>query len=232
MIFVEIKEFPDNVIITTASQIPPEKIELFLDEVVDVEKRTWPDELQASREKFASRIKVFDEGFIVARANGRALGVSTAQINFYDPSKSPTWDELTDSGFLIKSHNKDGDALYVASVGVAADSQGIGIGGKLVESQKELAKKLGLKYLFLGARIPDFDAYCKENEEVSAEEYLALKNEKGEPVDPEIRFYSRQGLNPTKLIPNSEPDDQKRGYGVNMDWEDNKLRSSILRFVN
>src|SRR5258708_23426997 len=100
MIFVEIKESPDNVTITTASQIPPEKIELFLDEVVDVEKRTWPDELQASREKFASRLKVFPEGFIVARANGRALGVSTAQITFYDPSKSPTWDELTDSGFL------------------------------------------------------------------------------------------------------------------------------------
>jgi len=222
MIFVEMKESPDNVTITTASQIPPEKIELFLDEVVDVEKRTWPDELQASREKFASRLKVFPEGFIVARANGRALGVSTAQITFYDPSKSPTWDELTDSGFLMKSHNKDGDALYVASVGVAADSQGIGIGGKLVESQKELAKKLGLKYLFLGARIPGFDAYCKEHGEISAEEYLALKNEKGEPVDPEIRFYSRQGLIPTKLIPNFEPDDQSRGYGVTMVWENKK----------
>lgn len=215
---VETGDSSASVVIAPASRVIPENTESFLEEVVDVERRTWPPELQASKEKFASRLKVFPEGFVVARSKERAVGVSTSQIVVYDPSKSPTWDELTDNGFIAKTHDPKGDALYVASVGVAGDSQGMGVGGKLVEAQKELAKRLGLKYLFLGARIPGYDAYCKEHGEITAQDYLDLKNEKGEPVDPEIRFYSRQGLRPAKLIPDFEPDDQSRGYGVTMVW--------------
>jgi ribosomal protein S18 acetylase RimI-like enzyme len=120
---------------------------------------------------------------------------------------------------IEKTHNLQGNALYVVSVGVGIDAQGRGVGGKLVQSQLELAKKLGLKYLFLGARAPGYDAYCKNNGEISAEEYLKLKNDKGETTDPEVRFYERQGLHLARIVPNFEPDSQSRDFGIVMVWE-------------
>ena len=116
------------------------------------------------------------------------------------------------------AHVPDGNALYVVSIGVDPETQGMGIGGKLLNAQKELAKKLGLSVLFLGARIPGYDKYCKENAEISIEEYVKLKNDKGESLDPEIRFYERNGLKLEQIKPDFEPDDQSRGYGALMVW--------------
>ncbi len=193
--------------------------EEFLNQVIEAEKSAWPPELQATRQKFESRLKLFPQGFVIVRDNGKIKGVSTSQITTYDPNSSRTWDEITDDGMIEKTHNPQGDSLYVVSVGVSANAQGKGIGGVLVKSQIELARKLGLKYLFLGARVPGYDAYCRQNGDMSMEDYLKVKNEKGDTFDPEIRFYERQGLHPAKIIPNFEPDRQSRDFGVVMLWE-------------
>lgn len=205
--------------IESASKIQDAQKEEFLNQVIEAEKSAWPLELQATRQKFESRLKLFPQGFAVVRDNGEIKGVSTSQITTYDPNSSRTWDEITDNGMIETTHNPDGNALYVVSVGVSADTQGKGIGGMLVKSQIELTKKLGLKYLFLGARVPGYDAYCRQNGDVSIEDYLKVKNEKGDSFDPEIRFYERQGLHPSKIIPNFEPDSQSRDYGIVMLWE-------------
>lgn len=212
-------KMPQGIIIEPATSIIDDQREDFLDRVIEAEKKTWPLELQASREKFESRLNLFPEGFFVVKTDNKIHGVTTSQITVYDPSSSRTWDEVTDNGMIAATHNQDGDALYVVSVGVTADSQGKGIGGMLVKSQIELTKKLGLKYLFLGARAPGYDAYCKVYGDISIEDYLELKNEKGEVIDPEIRFYQRQGLSIAKVISNFEPDVQSRDYGVVMLWE-------------
>lgn len=208
-----------NIVTESAVSVPSDQVSSFLDDVVAVEKSAWPPELQASREKFASRLRVFPDGFFVVRVDGKVKGVTTSLITTYDPSVTRTWDEITDNGMIEKTHDPSGNALYVASVGVSADSQRLGVGGRLVKPQIDLAKKLGLKFLYLGARIPGYDEHCKKNGDVSVEDYLKIKNEKGETLDPEIRFYERQGLHPAKVIPNFEPDVQSRDHGVVMLWE-------------
>jgi|SRR3989338_10649262 len=209
----------NNMEVESALNISPADKDDFLEQVMEVERSAWPPELQASKQKFESRFNIFSQGFFVVRLDGKIKGVATSQITTYDETSSHTWDEITDNGMIGKTHNPQGNALYVVSVGVGADVQGRGVGGKLVQSQLELAKKLGLKYLFLGARAPGYDAYCKKNGETSMEEYLKLKDDDGETWDPEIRFYERQGLHPAKIIPNFEPDVQSRDYGVVMLWE-------------
>jgi GNAT superfamily N-acetyltransferase len=204
------------------SEIPKEKREEFLDKLLEVEESAWPEELRADREKFKSRLEVFPEGVVAVFAGEKILGFSTAQIVDYDPDFYGTWNEITDNGAIKKTHNPQGDSLYVVSVATRKDAQGKGIGGKLVEAQKELVKKKGLARLFLGARIPGYAAYCRENGDISVEEYIELKNEKGEPLDPEIRFYKRHGLLPKKVIPNFEPDEASRDFGVVMVWENKK----------
>jgi len=208
-----------TITIESAKNLSRGDVESFLEEVMEVEKSAWPPELQASKEKFASRLNVFPEGFLVVKVNGKIKGVTTSLITTYNQSTGQTWREVTDNGMIKKTHDPSGDSLYVVSVGVSSDLQGQGIGGKLVQSQLELAKKLGLKYLYLGARIPGFDAYCKQYGTISPEEYLKIKNEKGETYDPEIRFYERQGLRAVKIISNFEPDAQSRDFGVVMLWK-------------
>lgn len=209
----------NNVQIESVTNIPQEKLQEFLNEVMVVESSAWPKELQAERRKFESRFEIFPRGFLVAKINGKVKGVSTSQITYYDPSKIQTWNQTTDSGMIKNTHNPKGDSLYVVSIAVSQDVQGKGIGASLMERQKELARELGLKNLVLGARIPSYDSYCKENGSISVEDYLKLKNDRGEPVDPEIRFYMRQGLKPVKIVPDFEPDDASRNYGVVMVWD-------------
>lgn len=209
----------NNMVVESALNISPANKDDFLEQVMEVERSAWPPELQASKAKFESRFNIFPQGFFAVRLDGKIKGVTTSQLTTYDPSATRTWDEITDNGMIEKTHNPHGNALYVVSVGVGTDAQGKGVGGKLAQSQLELAKKLGLKYLFLGARAPGYDAYCREHGDVSIEEYLKLKNEKGGTLDPEIRFYERQGLHSAKIIPNFEPDPQSRDFGVVMVWE-------------
>lgn len=218
------KEMPTDLIIESATSVPEGKKKDFLNEVVEVEKSVWPSELRATREKFESRATLFPQGFIVAELDGKIKGLTTSEITTYDLSTDKTWNEITDNGTLKATHNSLKDSLYVVSVGVSPDSQGMGIGGRLVRSQIDLAKQLGLKRVFLGARVPGYNQYCKKNGEISVEDYLKLKNEEGEAIDPEIRFYQRQGLNPVKIVANFESDASSRNYGVVMVWENNLVK--------
>lgn len=216
----------NNVTIESAKSISPSNEGEFLDEVMRVEESAWPPELQATKEKFTSRLHVFPEGFFVAKVDGKIQGVTTSQITTYDPVASKTWDEITDNGMIVRTHNPSGDALYVVSVGVAKKAQGNDIGSKIVEIQKELTIKLELKCLFLGARIPCYDNYCKEHGELNIEDYLKLKDNDGEALDPEIRFYNRCGLEVRKIISKFEPDIESRNYGVVMVWENPSVQTS------
>lgn len=208
-----------NVVIESAKSSSIVDEGKFLDGVMEVERSAWPPELQATKEKFASRLHIFPEGFFVAMINGKIGGVTTSQITAYDASVSKTWDEITDNGMIAKTHAPGGNALYVVSVGVAKEAQGNKVGGRIVEEQKKLAIKLGLRYLYLGARTPGYDNYCKENGELSIEEYLELKDSDGEALDPEVRFYNKCGLEVRKIISEFEPDIDSRNYGAVMVWE-------------
>ncbi len=212
----------DQISIVSAADIPADQKEEFLDQVVEVEQKAWPPELQAPREKFETRFNLFPEGFFVAIRDGKIVGVTTSQITTYNAGVHKTWDEITDNGRIEGTHDRNGEGLYVVSVGVSSDAQGGGVGGKLVAAQKELTKKLGKKYLFLGARMPGYDDYCETHGELPAQEYLRLgggKPGKEETYDPEIRFYQRQGLDPVNVVPNFEPDAESRNFGVVMMWK-------------
>lgn len=212
----------DQVTIMSATDVSSDQKDEFLDQVIEVEQKAWPPGLQASREKFERRFELFPEGFFVARRDGGIVGVSTSEIITYDAGANKTWDEVTDDGMIEGTHDPSGEGLYVVSVGVSPDVQGGGIGGKLVQAQKDLTQKLGLKYLYLGARIPGYNEYCEKHGEIPVIEYLRLgggKPDKVERYDPEIRFYERQGLELIKVIPNFEPDTESRDFGVVMMWK-------------
>lgn len=189
------------------------QIKNILSEVMRVEKETWPEEIRAPREKFESRAEIFPQGFQLGFVNNKLWGVSTAEIIDFNPKKPCTsWEKITDNGWIKKTHNPKGNALYVISVGVSPKAERRGIGTALLEAQKEIAQKLNLKYLVLGSRAPGFHAY-----KGSIQQYLKEKNANQESIDPLIRFYERAGLKIIKIVPNyMEDDPESRNYGAIM----------------
>lgn len=213
-----IQKSSSRISIQSAKNLVLDKKDIFIKEVLEVEESAWPAELRASKEKFLSRLAVFPDGFFVALINGKIKGVTTSQITHY-PSSTNTWDEITDNGFIAKTHDSKKNALYIVSVGVAADAQGIGVGGMLLEAQKNLVFQRNLECLFLGARIPGYDKYCRKHGEVSIKEYMILRDNQGESIDPEVRFYERKELQVVKILSDFEPDKESRNYGAIMLWE-------------
>jgi|SRR3989344_3322202 len=186
-----------------------------LDEVLELENKIWPLGTRAPREKFESRLKIFPKGFILVYKDGSLIGASTSQIINYDGSTITSWEEITDNGW-IRNHNPNGNALYVVSIGSISRRGG---GSALVQAQKNLAKELNLSFLVLGSRIPGYDSYCREHGEINIGEYVKLLRDDGEPLDPELRFYTRNGLSLQEIRSNyMEDDKESRNYGAIMLW--------------
>ena len=193
-----------------------------LNDVVRLENEIWPEGTRATKDKFESRLKIFPQGFFLALADKDIIGVSTSEIINYDLKNPPkSWEEVTDNGY-IRNHNPYGNAIYVVSIGAISRRGG---GSALVQAQKDLAQRLNLEFLVLGARIPGYDAYCKEHGDINIKDYIKLKREDGELIDPELRFYTRNGLKIFKIVPSyMEDDKESRNYGAIMVWKNPRLR--------
>jgi ribosomal protein S18 acetylase RimI-like enzyme len=215
------KEMVTNFQIQRMSELLAADRAKMLDEVVRVEKETWPEEVQAPREKFEARAELFPEGFLLISTPDLGLvGVSTAEIINFDPSNPPhSWEDVTDWGWIRKTHSTDGNALYLVSVGASPRAKGLGVGTDLVRQQIEFARQRGLSYMVLGARIPGYAAYHQAHQEVTIEQYVALKREDEALIDPELRFYTRAGMRLDKVMPNyMEDDPESENYGAIMVW--------------
>lgn len=192
-----------------------------LSELIRVEEEAWPPEVRATQEKFASRLDIFPEGIFLGYSDEILRGALTSEIIEYDVDNPPTsWEKITDNGYIKATHNKNGNALYVVSLGVSKFAQGKGLGSQLLEEAKRFAQERGLDFLVLGARIPGYHRFHEEHPTVDIEQYLKTKNENQDPIDSEIRFYARNGLRVLKTVPNyMEDDPESENYGAVMIWE-------------
>ncbi len=186
--------------------------------ILDLENRIWPPGTRAPKEKFERRLSIFPDGFFLAFRNKELIGASTSQIICYSHENPPkSWEIVTDDGYIEKTHNLKGNALYIVSLGAISRS---GAGSALLSKQKGLAQGLGLQYLVLGARIPGYDEYCRNTKEISIELYASIKRSDGLPHDLELRFYIRNGLQIKNIVSNYMEDDaESRNYGAIMVWK-------------
>ncbi len=222
---MEQKERYDRVSVMSMADMEEEKRPLLLEEVMRVETEAWPEEVRATIDKFESRLAVFPQGFFLGKVAPYGLmGVSTSEIIDFDYHLPPTsWEEITDNGYIRATHKPTGNALYVVSVGVSRKVEKLGIKGvgtALISAQKELATRLGLNFVVLGARISGLGSFASSHPQVLVEDYLRLKRGNGETLDPEIRFYERNGFKVLKVVPNyMENDPESLNYGAVMVWE-------------
>jgi len=191
-----------------------------IDRITEIERKTWGDSGAADAQKLKSRIEIFPNGILVAELDNKIIGVVATEIINYDDwgNKNFTWYDVTDNGFIKKTHNPHGDMIYGVDLSVIPDAPP-NIGTKLLECIGKLAIRYNFKGGMLGGRIPN---YHKFSSQYSPEEYIKqkIKTKNGlEPLDPEIRFYLRANLKIMKVMPDYFQDPESLDYGILLLWE-------------
>lgn len=187
-------------------------------EIIKVEKRAWPEGGAATATQFESRIKTFPEGVMIAIVDSRVAGVVAGEIvtSTYLEKDGTSWSDITDDGFIKRSHDPDGDALFGVDLSVDPDYRNSGVGRALLLEIGKMAIRKNLKMGILGARMPDYHKYSKD---VKPEAYIRQRSSDGRLIDPELRFYEKSGLEFVKVVPNYFPDKDSLDYGVLTVWK-------------
>ena len=199
--------------------------------IYELEKRVW-GKTGATQEMINSRLSVFPEGAYVATEGPKIIGVVFFEI--IDSKKSyKTWYDYTDNGLIQKSHKSDGDKIFGIDLSVSDEFTGQGTGTNLLLTVADYSIKHGLKGGFLGGRMPLY--YKHKN--MAPGDYIKYRDDKGRLVDPELRFYTRAGLEIAKVLPNYFEDPQSNNYGVLLEWANpfynikNRTARSIAAFA-
>jgi len=180
----------------------------------------WPEDQRAGSEKIISRLERFPEGFFVVIVDGEIVAVTTSTLVTYEPSdlsKYQTWEQCTNDGFLFPlADYGDYNANYIVSSGIMKAFRRAGIREAMIKTHLGLAKTLGMKYTLTGGMIPGYDAYCRENGDIPAEEYAFMQKD-GKPIDPTLRKVGAVGLtlpDERHLIKDFYVSPESRNYGA------------------
>ena len=134
-------------------------------EYLDLEKIAWKgtEITPISKEIFSSWIDIFPEGCKKAiNHKGKIVGVIASQICNFNPhshDSQKSFNELTDSGMILRTHNSSGDSIYI----VTNSAVQAGAGYKLMGSLCSLTQKMEKKYCLGSCRLPGLATACIEH---------------------------------------------------------------------
>lgn len=166
-------------------------------------------------EHLISHLAHFPEGQFCAEYEGEIIGsCSSLIINFDEYDDRHTWQDITDDGY-ITNHNPDGLNLYGIEVMVHPEYRRMKIGHRLYEARKDLARRLNLKSIIIGGRIPNYHKYA---EEMTARAYVEQVT-RHQIYDPVLSFQLMNGFTLMRINPNYLPDDTASiKYATLMQW--------------
>ncbi len=164
--------------------------------IMDVEK-SWPEGGRATADIFLARLEKFPQGFYVTERDDRLVATITACPRCYDPMDLAlfgSWDRATNRGYLDDvGALEDYNALYIVSGVIAKDARGGDIFERMINTEVELARSLGLRFVIAGAVIPGYAKYREKHAGVSAEDYAFLRRG-SHPLDPLLSMYDEIGF--------------------------------------
>jgi ribosomal protein S18 acetylase RimI-like enzyme len=187
-----------------------------LPSIYQVERRSYPPELQATHKAIKYRMEIFD--IWVAEKNKKIVGFFTCVPAFIPKPetmgrkflqyRNPHYKKWFDDYRKGKKFN----ALYITSTAVASNHQGEGIGKTLVKVSLVLAKKYKFKYRVSILRIPGYAEYYKKTRK-SAEKYIQEITQ-GKQKDRFLNLYLGLGFKLGKTLQQYEPDRSSKNFGV------------------
>ena len=175
----------------------------------------FPPDLLWNEEQLRNHITLYPQGALCVEIDGEIAGSMTGMLTTFDPGHPEhAWDEVTDEG-SIRTHNPDGDSLYVVDIGIKPKFRKLKLGRLLMEAMYERVVADGLERLIGGGRMPGYHHHA---EKMTAEEY-SEKVLSGELRDPVISFLLSCGRMPVAVVPNYLDDEESRNYALLMEWK-------------
>ncbi|MBH0229504.1 GNAT family N-acetyltransferase [Halobacillus yeomjeoni] len=186
--------------------------------LIEIQKKAFPppfpSELWWTKEQLENHIRTFPEGCLCIEVDGVVAGSMTTMMTSFDEKNlSHTWEEKTADG-TMKTHDPNGNIMYVIDLCVDPDYRSIGLGRQLTQAMYETVVQLGLKKLIGGARMPRYHKYVQE---LTPEEYVNLVIN-SEIHDPVISFLLKSGRSPIEPIKNYIEDEESCNYGLLTEW--------------
>jgi GNAT superfamily N-acetyltransferase len=184
----------------------------------EVDRQSWPTSLATSVEGFRSRIEAFPSGQLVADSDGRIVGAAGAQrvTRAFFNAHIRDYDLVTDSDRFTASHDSHGEIYQLIGVGVAPEFRGGRLGRQLVDRQIAYARSLAGIERIMGFTRP---AGFRKHQQLSIDQYVALRDSNGRHVDPVLSFHVSAGAQILSVHPGFRPnDEQSGGYGVLIEY--------------
>jgi predicted amidohydrolase/ribosomal protein S18 acetylase RimI-like enzyme len=185
------------------------------DDVVRLQKFGFPGMKPWTRQQFESHLRHFPEGQIGAEYDGRLVGSSSSLIIEFDEyGGRHTWADISDRGF-IGNHDEDGDTLYGIEIVVDPEHRDMRIGRRLYEARQEITRRLNLRRIMVGGRLPGFDEHA---DSMSVQDYVE-KVQRTELYDPVLTFQLANGFAVKRIVRNYLPSDgPSHGFAVLLEW--------------
>ncbi|MFB7140189.1 GNAT family N-acetyltransferase [Gottfriedia sp. NPDC056225] len=182
----------------------------------------FPSELWWNEEQLKNHVTLFSQGALCIEVNGQMAGSMTGlRVDFNPQQPDHSWEEVTDNGY-IRTHNPNGNTLYVVDIGVKPTYRKLGLGKWLMFAMYEVVVHLGLERLLGGGRMP---GYHRVANNLSPEQYVDAVV-KGDLKDPVISFLLRCGRMPVKVVANYLEDNESCNYGTLMEWRNPFIHSN------
>jgi predicted amidohydrolase/ribosomal protein S18 acetylase RimI-like enzyme len=185
------------------------------EDIVALQKESFPDMVIWTNDQLSSQIAVFPEGQLGVEFEGQLIGTcSSLIIDIDEYSDSHSWNKISDNGY-ITNHDDEGDTLYGIEIMVAPEFRSMRVGRRLYDARKELAKQRNLKRIVIGGRIPN---YHKVADEMSVYDYVEAVIHK-RLYDPVLTFQISNGFTLKRIITNYLDDDsESKGYALLLEW--------------
>ncbi|MDQ0207105.1 GNAT family N-acetyltransferase [Alkalicoccobacillus murimartini] len=173
----------------------------------------FPSDLWWLPEQIQSHVEIFPEGGLIVEVNGVPAGSATSLLVQFDGSNH-TWEEVSDSGYIRRSHQPDGDSLYGIDLCVRPSMRGQGIAQALYEARKQTVRNLNLTRFIAACRIPGYHHHAEQQ---TVQDYVHAV-QAGTLKDQVLCFMLKQGLTPLSILPNYVDDEESLNYAVLVEW--------------
>ncbi len=196
------------------------------DDLLALQARCFPEMDPTTKDQFESQLYQFQEGQIGVFVNDKLVASSSSLILDTDEySDVHTWDEIADEGY-IRNHDEEGDTLYGIEVMVDPEMRGMKLGRRLYEARKDLCRKLNLKRILIGGRLPNFHKYA---DKMRVTEYVRNVLDK-QIDDPVLTFQVKNDFVVKRILRDYLEDDfDSRRHAVLMEWVNLEYRQTAQR---
>ncbi|NLO70571.1 MAG: GNAT family N-acetyltransferase [Porphyromonadaceae bacterium] len=160
-------------------------------------------------------IKIFPEGQVVIKVNGKLAGCALSIIVDYNKfGDNHTYKQITGDN-TFSTHNPKGDVLYGIEVFIGKKYRGLRLGRRMYDYRKELCERLNLKSIIFGGRMPNYHLYA---DTLTPRDYIKRVRLK-EMDDPVLNFQISNNFQAVRILRGYlEGDEESNEYAVLMRW--------------